>query len=102
MARESVSTADRISGGVVAMPPSGQPRFSRQAAPSTRAAALGFGAAPVRRAVGGKFCRGQIAKTDAVALRGVTGNRAACSEFDVVRMRTEDERDLIDDIRASY
>ena len=85
------STAERTISGVVAMPPSGQPRFSRHAAPSTRAAAARFELPLFGRAVARQLGARQIAQPDRAALRRVPRDRSAKADLDIVGMRTKDE-----------
>ena len=87
--------ADALGGGsdVVAgvMPPSGQPRFSRQSTPRTRGRVCGLAASLVGRAVAAEFAGRQIAETDPVARGHLARDRAAQANFEIVGMWAEDE-----------
>ena len=67
-------------------------RFSRHAAPSTRAASSASRTPLVGRAVARHLARGQIAQADGVPRRRVPRDRAAEADLDVVGMRSEHQQ----------
>ena len=73
------------------MPPSGQRRLMRQAAPSTWRGIFGFALALVGRAVRAQLAACQVAETDAIAARRMDGHGSGQADLDVVGMRAEGE-----------
>ena len=73
------------------MPPSGQRRLSRHAAPSTAARGFRLRFALFRRSVAAHLPARQIAQADSEPPRGVERDRPAEPDLEVVRMGTEHE-----------
>ena len=74
------------------MPPSGHPRFSRQAAPRTRAGRGRLLLPLLRCAIARQLALRQVAQADAVARCRMLRDDATDADLDVVGMRAEDEK----------